>query len=837
MACHRQLWKTRGTVLLLASLTLALGGMATAQSPPVSTEAPAAPRPELASSYVRWLDEVRPLITGAELALFLQLRQDYQRDAFIDQFWRVRDPYPETARNEMRERFEERVHQARTRFRTLEDDRSRILLVHGEPHRVVEIRCTTTRIPAIIWVYGHSDEVDFGFVLVFLREGSGTRPARLWRPATGPIDPALRAARHCMNGNLLDEVAQRLSGDGVGYDIKLDRVLQKPRPRSLEWVATFHAGSTDLPPRARVFEAEVTVEFLGRYQSRSVLQGSVLVSPEEVTLGDLGGHRSIDLQLVGEVVRDDRLLERFRYKFGFPETRSEGALALPLVFQRYLRPGDYVLVLRVEDLNGERFFRHESPIHVPQLEEQFVPEAIGDSETARIFADAAAAMSRGDTSLRIVPPAEGVRTGFVRLDTVVSGAIERVEFHLDGQLVLTKTRPPFSVELDLGSFPRLRVVRAVGFDELGQASAEDEIEVNAGSQRFSVRLVEPARGRRYEGSVLARAEVRLPEAALLERVEFFVNETKVATLFQEPFRQPLELPESGALAYVRAVGYLTDGNTAEDHVFVNAPELFEEVEVQYVELFASVHDRSGRPVDDLEAASFRVMEDGVEQRIQRFERVGNLPIHVGIMLDSSASMQGALDTARRAALGFLQSTIQREDRAAIITFNRFPHLSVKLTNDHRLLGGGLAGLSAEGQTALYDSVMFSLYYLTGVSGQRAILLLSDGKDEVSRFSFDETLEYARRAGVTVYTVGLGVAEGGGRRALQQLAEVTGGQSYFARHVDELGEIYSTIERDLRSQYLLAYQSTNSARTDQFRGVEVEVDIPGARVRSMSGYFP
>jgi VWFA-related protein len=133
--------------------------------------------------------------------------------------------------------------------------------------------------------------------------------------------------------------------------------------------------------------------------------------------------------------------------------------------------------------------------------------------------------------------------------------------------------------------------------------------------------------------------------------------------------------------------------------------------------------------------------------------------------------------------------------------------------------------------------MFSLYYLTGVSGQRAILLLSDGKDEVSRFSFDETLEYARRAGVTVYTVGLGVAEGGGRRALQQLAEVTGGQSYFASHVDELGEIYATIERDLRSQYLLAYQSTNSARTDQFRGVEVKVDVPGARVRSMSGYFP
>jgi VWFA-related protein len=149
----------------------------------------------------------------------------------------------------------------------------------------------------------------------------------------------------------------------------------------------------------------------------------------------------------------------------------------------------------------------------------------------------------------------------------------------------------------------------------------------------------------------------------------------------------------------------------------------------------------------------------------------------------------------------------------------------------------LAGLAAEGQTALYDSLMFALYYFTGVGGQRAILLLSDGRDEVSRFSFDETLEYARRAGVTVYSVGLGVPEGGGRRALQQLAEVTGGQSYFARHVDELAGIYDIIQSDLRSQYLLVYQSTNTSTTDQFRGVEVKVAVPGARVRAMSGYFP
>ena len=821
---------------LVVLAILALGVAVSAQSPPTVRAVPS-PREEVPPRFAHWLEEVRPIISGAEYALFLQLRQDYQRDAFIDQFWRVRDPYPETARNEMKERFEERLHQAKARYSSLDDDRARILLVHGEPHREVEIRCATSRIPAVIWAYGFSDEVDFGFLLVFLRDMSNTRPARIWRPETGALDGVVRAARQCMNGGLLDEVAASLSADGVSYDVKLDRVLSKPRPRSLEWVASFYAASTELPAGAEVFDAKVDVDYLGRYQSRTVLQGIVSLAPSAVVLADLAGHRSYDLQLVGEVIREGRLLERFRYKFGFPEARATDGRTLALLFQRYLRPGPVSLVLRVEDLNGGTFFRDQRTLEVPQLEEEFVPTPMVDSETARIFAEASEAMARGDASLRLVPPAEGVRTGFVRFDTVVSGEVSRVDFFLDDQLVLTKTRPPFNVELDLGSFPRPRTVRAVGFDALGIPNTEDEIEVNGGGHRFSVRLVEPGPERQYQGSVLARVEVRPPEGAMVERVEFFVNETKVATLFQEPFRQPLELPRPGELAYVRAVGYLVDGNSAEDHVFVNAPAHLEEVEVQYVELFASVQDPSGRPIDDLDRGRFSVLEDGVEQSVARFEQVRNLPIHVGILLDNSASMQGALETARRAALSFLENAIQSQDRAAIITFNRFPNLAVQLTNDHRELGGGLAGLSAEGQTALYDSLMFALYYFTGVSGQRAILLLSDGRDEVSRFSFDETLDYAQRAGVTVYAIGLGIPEGGGRRALQRLSEVTGGQSYFTQHVDELPGIYEMLQRELRSQYLLTYQSSNSANDDVFRSVEVKVDVPGARVRAMSGYFP
>ena len=227
----------------------------------------------------------------------------------------------------------------------------------------------------------------------------------------------------------------------------------------------------------------------------------------------------------------------------------------------------------------------------------------------------------------------------------------------------------------------------------------------------------------------------------------------------------------------------------------------------------------------------------MKQTITRFDKVENLPFHAVILIDNSASMAGSLDQARRAALRFFQAAITDSDRAAVVTFNRFPDLAVRFTSDHTDLGGGLQGLTAEGQTALYDSLMFSLYYFTGIKGQRAILLLSDGKDEVSRFDFQETLDYARRAGVTIYSIGLAMDDGGARRKLITLANETGGRSYFIRDVDDLASVYALIQRDLRSQYLIAYQSTNTEAQDDFRHVDLKVRDGRISVRTIAGYYP
>ncbi|MCP4656801.1 MAG: VWA domain-containing protein [bacterium] len=793
---------------------------------------------QLPERFARWLEEVAPLITRAERKLFESLQKDYQREAFIEGFWKVRDPYLRTARNELKERWPERIAKAKNNFGTLTDDRSRILLIHGPPASGFRVSCTRTRQPAEVWVYNGSEQLDRPFILVFIRY-RGEGEARIWRPdGSGVFDQEAARIRSCINGARLTSVLGTIRAHPNEYLSLLRRVLAKPKPRSEEWVYTFSAFSTDLPPAAESLAGALELAFPGRHQHRTVVQGLLTVPAEQASAAEFAGFHSYDFQLTGEVIRDHSLFERFRYKFGFPAEEIPATATIPLAFQRYLRPGDYTLILKLDDLNSDRVYRVERRLQVPATEELIELPRFEDPLTEQLFAEATEAIAMGETSVRLIPPRGDLQTGFVRFDTLVAGdEIRKVRFYLDDKLVLTKNRPPYNVAIDLGAYPDLHALRAEALDAEGGEVASDEILINSGSHRFLVKLREPRRGRRYTRSLRARAEIEVPEGRSLERVEFYLNENLAATLYQEPWVHPIILPDDAEVAYVRAVAYLPDGNSTEDLAFINAPDYMEELEVQFVELYTTVLDRRGRPVEGLGEEEFRVLENDLEQSIVRFETVADQPIHVGILIDNSASMVGTLDEVRKAALSFFQQAITAKDRAAVITFNSFPNLVVELTNERTALGAGLAGLVAEGQTALFDSVMFALYYFTGIKGQRAILVLSDGKDESSRFKFDETLEYARRAGITVYVIGFRLGDGDARWKLRNLADETGGRSFFISSITELEEIYGVIQRELRSQYLIAYQSSNTADDGEFRTIDLKLDRPGVTVKTLSGYYP
>jgi Ca-activated chloride channel homolog len=803
---------------------------------------------KLPEKYRDWLVEVDVLISPDEKAAFLTLEKDYQRDAFIDRFWEVRDTYKGTARNEFKDVWDSRVAEAKSRFGNLADDRARILLLNGEPAAVFPSTCNTLLWPLEAWYYHGSDRVGEDFIIVFYRKwGAGLY--RVWSPLEG-IDAlfvesagpgrshsAAEISNACINGDKLAGAIGFVQNQSLEYTTIQSRFESRPQGPGGEWVSSFGAYSTDLPEDAEPLNAKLEVAFPGRYQSRTVVQGLLSVAAADAGLATLGEHQSYDFLVNGEVLQGGHLFDTFRYKFDFSRADA-GDAQLPILFQRYLRPGEYTLIVKLEDINSHKAFRAERKLDVPAVDKiaPGPPPNDIDAATAKLLEEANAAISNGETTVKLIPPHGELQTGMMRFDTLTTGNnIESVTFSLDGKPVLTKKKPPFSVELDLGPLPRPRQLAVAAYDKAGKQVASDDLLVNAAGHRFKVHLTEPRKGQKYTDSLLAQAEVDVPDGETLDHVDFYLNETKVATLYQPPFSQPIVLPKQEPLSYVRAVAYLPDGNSAEDLVFVNAPDYLEQLDVQFVELYASVLDRAGRPVSNLTKKDFTVQEDGKPQEIVRFDRVTDLPIHAAVAIDVSASMEPNLPQAQQAALRFLQDTIKPKDRAAVVVFNDHPNLTVKFTKDVKELAGGLAGLKAERGTALYDTIIFTLFYFNGIKGQRAMLLLSDGKDEGSRFSFEDALEYARRAGVTIYTIGLG--KDVDKRKMEKIAEETGGRSFFIQKAADLDAIYAAIEQELRSQYLIAYQSSNTSGSTDFRTVDLKVTQPGLEAKTMRGYYP
>ncbi len=242
----------------------------------------------------------------------------------------------------------------------------------------------------------------------------------------------------------------------------------------------------------------------------------------------------------------------------------------------------------------------------------------------------------------------------------------------------------------------------------------------------------------------------------------------------------------------------------------------------------------------LPAGNFRVFEEGEEQRLDRFDEVSNLPVHVALALDTSTSMTLRLPEVKLAAQAFLKDLVRPQDEVMIVAFDDVPRVRAGFTHDLAFLGNALEGLEARGGTALYDSLVFTLDQLQEVRGQRVLVLLSDGLDERSRHTADEVLELARRSAVTIYAIGIADSHEQApiidRPLLDKLASETGGRSFYVDDTRDLGPVYAAIERDVRSRYLLAYYSSNAGERS-FREVDVKLAERRLSARTIRGYYP
>jgi VWFA-related protein len=190
-------------------------------------------------------------------------------------------------------------------------------------------------------------------------------------------------------------------------------------------------------------------------------------------------------------------------------------------------------------------------------------------------------------------------------------------------------------------------------------------------------------------------------------------------------------------------------------------------------------------------------------------------------------------------MGFLRDLLRPQDRAFIETFSDQPELLAAFTADFKTLENALLALFADRATSLYDSVIMGLFQFSGVRGRKAMVVLTDGEDTASKHDFEDVVGYAQRAGVTIYTIGidLPVTKVSSRWQLNRLAEITGGRAFFVSSDTELERIYSEIDRELRTQYLVAYTSSSEKPADELRKIKVEVDRKKVRVRTISGYYP
>ncbi|HYX22937.1 MAG TPA: VWA domain-containing protein [Thermoanaerobaculia bacterium] len=834
----------------------------------------AAGGPPLPERFRVWLEEVDPLITQRERDAFLALGADADREAFVERFWEVRDPYPETPRNEARERWEARLAEVRSRWGGTRDDRSRVFLLNGEPDSILAGRCDGTALE--LWTYEPRFQVQYCTVLGFLSDPAGG-PSRLWQPGKGGLDLVAAAkAGKCEGDARAAEAFVWIRRAGTaGCDVVTRRALTASRPR--EWVSELHpagpapaAAPAAAPVRrpADTLPARLAFDFPGRPGDGLV---RVLVALDESVR-----NTAREMILSGRVLRGAQTVDAFRYRF---DGLRSGSASQPLAFERRLQPGRYRLEVKMEAPTSGDVYEGERDLAVPADAPVPAPPALPEPpaapvtaavsvaptaaaggapavepiepiepvepEVRRLFAEADAELAAPRPGLRLAVPSGQLLAGTQSFEARVERAagvaaeaqIERVAFALDGKPLLTRNHPPFTVQVDLGKVPRTHRLAAQGLDRGGRVLASDEAVLNAGAQRFAVHLAEPRPGRTYRQSLRARVDVDAPEDHAVDRVELYLGDQRVATLYQPPFVQPLVLPDPAAAGYVRAVAYLGDGTAAEDLVLLNTPAPAEKLDIRLVELYTNVGDRAGRPIAGLGAGDFQVFEDGARQTLRQVERVDDTPLRLVTLIDDSASMQPRLQAASRTALEFLRRTLRPKDQAAVITFNKAPHVAVGLTGDLAALAAGFDGLAADDETALWDSLIFSLNYLGGTSGQRAVLLLSDGEDRVSRFQFDDALESARRAGIAVYVMGIDLTRGEATDRLSRLAADTGGRSFFVKSMDELPGIYGAIEKDLRSRYRLTYQSSNTRPGEAFRAVRVKVDRPGVEARTISGYYP
>ena len=354
---------------------------------------------------------------------------------------------------------------------------------------------------------------------------------------------------------------------------------------------------------------------------------------------------------------------------------------------------------------------------------------------------------------------------------------------------------------------------------------------------FEIAITSPANGEFVLGRTEITAEVKASDPSAIEKVEFFVDDRLVFIDKEPPYSCFYDFGTDPRSYVLRAKATHREGVTVTATVITRRVVLNYQVNVNRVVLFATAEDPDHRFVLDLKREDFKVEEDDKPQQILDFNREER-PVVLCLLLDSSGSMQGRMDKVHIAAGKFIES-LKAEDQALVIDFDEKVFLLQDLTDDRKLLKEAIDSTTAEGGTALYDAVYAAFRKLKDKTGRRAIVILSDGEDTNSNFSFQRVLETAKTNEVMIYSIGLGVSflDVATHSVLKNLAEETGGRAFFPGKVEDLEEVYQQIAQELRSQYYIAYSPSNEDWNGKWR--KIRLTTPQRKnldLRTRKGYY-
>ncbi len=265
-------------------------------------------------------------------------------------------------------------------------------------------------------------------------------------------------------------------------------------------------------------------------------------------------------------------------------------------------------------------------------------------------------------------------------------------------------------------------------------------------------------------------------------------------------------------------------------------------EVEEVILHALVVDDQNRLITSLSRNNLAVYEDGKLQELTSFH-MARVPVALGILIDNSGSMLPKRVKVNQAALQLVNAS-QQDDRVFIVNFGQDAFLDQDYTQDVDKLKAALQRVETRGSTALYDAIIGATNHLnqTSLLQKKVLLVVTDGRDNASQATFQETLHKLQsKDGPVLYTIAL---EQGGRRdnenkqSLSTLSEQTGGTAFFPSSLDEVQSIASAIAQDIRSEYVIGYRSSNSRSSDTYHSIQVQASDGPSRLRvaTRAGYY-